>query len=143
VPDAPQRPCSGGCGARVSHGKCPSCRRQTERQRGSARDRGYTAHWDRVVAAFITRLVDLGIPPVCGASLPGGPNTAQYSRCLEQGIQNGERLHTDHEPPLTDEERAAAAAGDRTAFDNPLRLGLLCFDCHREKTRLESARGAA
>lgn len=76
-------------------------------------------------------LVEAGVLPICGASLPGGPQTSD-SRCQADGLQNGEDLHLDHEPPLTDAERL-----DARIVCDPLRIQLLCGVDHSRKTRLE------
>jgi hypothetical protein len=81
-------------------------------------------------------LVDAGIPPVCGAALPGGPVT-EDSRCKQAGLltfQNtdGSDLHLDHEPPLQPRERH-----DPAAVMNPMRLQLLCKRDHSAKTSRE------
>ncbi|GIG63626.1 hypothetical protein Lfu02_79980 [Longispora fulva] len=36
-------------------GRCADCRRAAEAARGSARERGYDARWDRTRAAFLAR----------------------------------------------------------------------------------------
>lgn len=132
MPEAPLRPCAGGCGARVKSGACPSCARKTERRRGSARQRGYNGVWERFCVALVNQMLLAGIVPVCGATLPGGPTT-QDSRCKVQGLltftsADGSSLHRDHEPPLLESER-----GDPAAVCNPLRIQLLCASCHAAK----------
>ncbi len=130
MPSAALRPCSGGCGARVARGYCPSCRR-TQR-RGTAHERGYTAAWQRFRVWFIGSLVELGISPVCGATMPGGPSNI-ISQCAASGLRTGDRLHFHHEPPLTDAER-----DDPHAVMNPLRIVLACARCHNSATAKES-----
>ena len=77
-------------------------------------------------------LLEAGIPPVCGAALPTGPQTAD-SLCKAEGRSQGEDLHFDHEPPLTDEERL-----DPHIVCDPTRIQLLCGSrCHQAKTERE------
>jgi hypothetical protein len=135
------RPClEPGCPVLVSKaiGRCDQHRRQYERQRETAHVRGYTSAesspWRAFRRRFLARLVELGIPPVCGSVLPNGPITT-HSRCKKDGVwtftsDDGSSLHFDHEPELTDAERAAVAHGDRTAFDDERRIQLLCAACH-------------
>ncbi len=131
MPVAPLRLCaSSGCRERVPSGNCAKHRRQREQWRGTSADRGYDHHWARFRLHFVFLLAERGIPPVCGASLPTGPDVARYSRCKAERIENGAGLHLHHEPALTDLERAAAIAGDRRAVDDPDRCGFLCRACH-------------
>jgi len=111
-----------------------------EQRRGSSTARGYDGSWQRFRRFFVGVLIQAGIVPACGASLPGGPDTASWSQCVKQGLINGEDLHVDHEPPLTADERARAAAGDRSAIDDRYRVGMLCRDCHDAKTKQQSIR---
>lgn len=136
MPIAPLRPCAGNCGSLVSKGKCSSCARTHEQQRGTASQRGYDTYWLRFRRWLITEMVRLGILPVCGATLPGGPLTAD-SRCRTQGLltftsQDGSSLHHDHEPPLREHERS-----HRSAVCNAKRIQLLCAECHSAKTAAE------
>jgi hypothetical protein len=86
MPNAPLRPCAGNCGAKVSSGRCPACRRQKEHARGTAHQRGYTYRdWQPFRRRFIAALVDAGIVPVCGAALPSGP-TNRDSQCRDAGL---------------------------------------------------------
>ena len=134
MPFSSLRPCAGGCGARVVAGRCPSCSHHTEQRRDTSHERGYTtAGWFRFRQRFIIQLLDAGIPVVCGAALPDGPPTARFSLCTANGEMNSHRLELDHEPPLTDAERARAVQGDRSAFDDPRRVGFLCAACHKHK----------
>ena len=82
-------------------------------------------------------LVDAGITPVCGASLPTGPGP-EHSQCHAAGLYaytsaDGSSLHLDHEPPLQDHERQ-----DVQAVCDPARIVLLCQSCHATKTAKES-----
>lgn len=128
MPSAALRPCRGGCGTKVAHGRCLDCDRARERRRGSAASRGYDSTWQRFRAYFISLLISVGIVPVCGAALPGGPQTSD-SQCQAAGLLNGEDLHLDHEPPLADDERHEPAK-----VCDPGRIQLLCRECHARKT---------
>ena len=132
MPMAPLRPCAGGCGAKVKAGRCSSCARATEQRRGSASARGYTSAWHRFCLWVQGQMVLLGILPVCGAILPGGPVTTD-SQCKAAGLltfrsADGSALHHDHEPPLTEAERR-----DASKVCDPMRLQLLCASCHAAK----------
>ncbi|MES2341659.1 MAG: hypothetical protein V4597_08275 [Pseudomonadota bacterium] len=132
MPDAPLRPCAGGCGALVRKGRCPTCAPEIDRRRGTASARGYGQAWIAFRPVFIASLVAAGVMPVCGASLPAGPKTV-HSACEIQGLltfasADGSSLHLDHEPPLRDEERTS-----RAAVCDPLRIQLLCASCHARK----------
>jgi len=74
----------------------------------------------------------LGILPVCGARLDGGPQ-GDHSECRRLGLTtfqsaDGTSLHVDHDPPLTDLERS-----DPERVCDPLRVQLLCAECHARK----------
>lgn len=129
------------CPVPVDKGYCPTHARELEQRRGSARQRGYTDAWERFRRGFFNKLIELGILPVCGASLPTGPNTQAYSQCAQEGRLTAENLELDHDPPLTHEERLRATQGDRRAFDNPNRVGFLCRACHARKTRSQQTSG--
>jgi len=139
VADAPVRPshvCSfHGCPAvALSRGRCAEHARQRERTRGTAYRRGYTSAprspWQVFRRRIVALMLEANRPVVCGSSPPDGPSVAVYSRCLADGVQNGFDLELHHDPPLTNEERQAAARGDRRAFDDPTRVGWLCKSCH-------------
>lgn len=132
MPTAALRPCVAGCGTLVTTGACPSCARKTEQARGSAHQRGYTVTWNRFRAYVVQRMVHLNISPVCGATLPGGPDTQAYSRCQAEGLRTLQDLHLDHDPPLQDWERT-----DPRKVCDEARVGLLCRSCHAAKTRGE------
>jgi hypothetical protein len=138
MPESALRPCAAGCGVRVTAGRCPACSRRTEQRRGSAAARGYGHHWQAFRRRFVARLVELGIVPVCGASLPTGPKTTD-SLCVADGLLNGEDLDLDHDPPLTDEERK-----DVRAVCDMNRIQMLCGRrCHPIKTaRQQKARNS-
>jgi 5-methylcytosine-specific restriction protein A len=129
MPAALLRPCGPHCPVLVRSGRCAEHRRAAEQRRGSASRRGYGRFWERFRVWFISLLVSAGSAPVCGASLPGGPDTRRFSQCAQRGVLNDVDLHVDHEPPLTDEERT-----DRAKVCDPLRVGLLCASCHATKT---------
>ena len=135
---APPRPCpSPGCAARVPRGYCSVHRKQLDRGRLTSTARGYDVAWARFRKRFITELVAAGLLPVCGASLPDGPQ-GDASECRRLGVltfasADGSSLHLDHAPELTDAERNAATRGDRDAFDHLLRVRLLCAECHRRR----------
>lgn len=143
MPTAALKPCVvNGCPELTEGGRCPTHRTQVEQRRGSAFYRGYGSSqgsaWQVFRRRFKALLIAQDIPPVCGATLPGGPVT-QDSLCKQQGrltftANNGQDLHYDHEPPLTEQERQRARTGDRSAFDDPLRIQLLCRDCDTAKT---------
>jgi len=129
MPSAALRRCSGGCGALVRAGRCPLCARKVEQRRGNSAERGYGSEWRRFRQRFINLLIDAHIVPVCGAALPDGPKT-QDSLCKQEGLLNGDRLHLDHEPPLTEAERQ-----DMRAVCDPTRIQLLCGPrCHHDKS---------
>ncbi len=144
MPTSPAEPCTQpGCPERaVSRGRCAVHRQDVaERARGSASRRGYGSSkgsaWQVFRRSFLAQLLEAGVMPVCGATLPNGPQT-QDSRCRRDQqwsveSRDGSGLHFDHAPALTAQERAAAVAGDRRAFDDPRRIQLLCADCHRAK----------
>ena len=140
MPSALLRPCPGDggrCPELVASGSCPKHARQVERRRGTASSRGYDSYWSKTFRPhFITLLIAAGLAPICGAALPGGPSMA-YSRCAAEGVTNGRRLHLDHEPPLTTEERS-----DRRKVCDPKRVGFLCVACHSAKTLAEMGRTA-
>lgn len=132
MPTAALRPCAGGCGARVRRGRCEKC------ERPSASKRGYNQDWIRFRPRFIQMLLDQGITPCCGASLPTGPQTSD-SLCKQKGMMvlaTNQDMHHDHEPPLTHQERLNPAI-----VCDPNRIQLLCADCHRAKTQRETTGG--
>ena len=80
-------------------------------------------------------MIRLGIAPVCGAALPGGPPMTD-SQCKAAGRLNASRLHLDHNPPLRPEERQ-----DRHAVEDMHRVGWLCVTCHAARTRRQMTAG--
>lgn len=119
-----------GCRALVDKGRCPAHRRQVDRQRVSAHDRGYGRRWERFVRDFRSRLVALDIVPACGARLAPGPSP--WSLCAQQGLQIQEALDLDHDPPLEDWERKIP---ERVC--DPSRVAFLCHRDHARKTLME------
>jgi hypothetical protein len=139
MPDALLKPCSypGGCPKLVAEGRCDEHRdRRRDRYRGTAHERGYTFGWRKFCAWLYRRLIQLDILPVCGAILPGGPVTTD-SRCKSAGLLTGAegRLHWDHAPALTAEERK-----NPRAVCDLARVQLLCETCHNAKTGREQRR---
>jgi hypothetical protein len=126
MPWAPKRPCATpGCSALVDRGYCPAHQHRRERQRRVTRELTYSETWWRAFRLqFVSLLVEAGVPPVCGAVLPGGPQT-RLSRCQSSGLLTGTEIHLHHEPPLTDEEQR-----DRSKVCAIERIVLLCSACH-------------
>lgn len=125
MPSAPLRPCL-GCHVPTKGSRCQKCARTVERQRGSASARGYDAKWDRHRRAFINKLIEQHIVPVCGARLPGAPVT-QDSLCAQEGLLTGDHLDTDHIEPHSGQ--------DDPRFWDERNLQLLCHTrCHPRKT---------
>lgn len=115
-----------GCPRTVDRGHCSGHQRQRDQRRGSAASRGYDGKWNRLVAAFYAALVDAGIPPVCGATLPSVPPTGD-SLCAAEGLQTFTPLDCDH-------IEAHEGQGD-PRFWNMANLQLLCHGrCHARKT---------
>lgn len=125
-------------------GPCDACRASgvgRGERRGSAADRGYGGAWQVLRLRFRRLLLGAGVPPVCGARLPGA-RPAPQSRCLAAGQLvddtlhrlrfHGKGLHTDHIVPHR---------GDPVLFRDPLNLQLLCRDEHTAKTAREAGRG--
>jgi len=133
MPDAPLRPCAGGCGAKVKAGRCSSCTQKGNQRRRQGRALTYSEPWWLAFRrTFIGLLVNLGIVPVCGAALPDGPAT-NPSLCKQQGwltlaARRGS-LHLHHEPSLTTEEQKS-----RDIVCDPRRIVLLCDACHNAET---------
>lgn len=138
MPAALMRACAGrpGCPNLVASGVCRDCSSRRAKvdaqQRGTAAERGYDTRWVKFRSWFRNRLVAAGIPPVCGASLPGGPDTKAWSHCAGDGVLNDRDLHLDHEPPLRPDERS-----NWRAIQDAARCGYLCARCHALKTRAQ------
>lgn len=125
MPDAPKRPCAGGCGALVTKGRCARCSRQTEQRRGSAASRGYGWRWNLLRIAFIRELVNRQVPPVCGARLDG--LSSADSLCTVEGLFVFDGLDCDH--------IEAHEGNSDPRFWDMSNLQLLCHDrCHARKT---------
>jgi len=136
MPAAPVVLC-GGCGRLTKSGTaCPSCAEELSHHRGSAASRGYDRIWRNFRRRFIEQLVEHGLVPRCGATLPTGPRTAD-SACLQAGLYVLDHLHLDHEPPLTKAERDFP---DIVCDGN--RIQLLCRTCHARKTERQTGRKA-
>ena len=138
MPTAALRACR--CG-KLTAGPCQTCTRQRDRRRPTAHARGYTLKdWRPFRRRFLQALVDAGIQPICGASLPTGPRP-DASQCHAAGLltftsADGSSLHFDHEPALEDYERT-----DTTKVCDPNRIGLLCQACHAAKSAREARGG--
>lgn len=133
MPSALLRACPGGCGALVERGRCPACARLVEQRRGTAAQRGYDARWRRLRERYLRRLVAAGVAPVCGARLPGAPETTD-SLCAAEGRLVDGVLDLDHIVPHQ---------GQRDPrFWDPRNLQLLCHArCHPRKTRRQQVMG--
>lgn len=109
-----RRACPRGHG--IFRGSCPVCRAEADRQRGSARRRGYVPAWDAYSKTWLARY------PWCGQR-DGGIFSAEHSRCT----QRGERVRatvTDHIVPL-------AEGG---ALMDPTNHQSLCTGCNAAKS---------
>lgn len=133
MPVAAQRLCPGGCGALVQHrGRCPACTRRA--LPGTTTERGYGGMWRRFRTRYVSLLVQHGIMPCCGATLPNGPHCGP-TECQQVGVLTVSNLHLDHEPPLTDAERR-----DPRKVCDEKRVRLLCQREHGIKSRREQQR---
>jgi 5-methylcytosine-specific restriction protein A len=73
------RPClEPRCPALVPHGRCPAHERTYDRQRGTARERGYTSRWDEYSKARLQRY------PLCGQR-QDGLLYPEHSQCAKEG----------------------------------------------------------
>src|SRR5690348_3184899 len=112
VPIAILRPCPvPGCPALVANGRCPAHQRDFEHQRGSAKERGYSASWRRLRRAV------LAIEPLC-------------RHCAKQGYVTA-ASELDHVAPMSQ-------GGARL---DPANVQPLCGLCHRKKTQQDQRRG--
>lgn len=143
MPAALLRPCAfHGCPALVPSGYCLEHEGESHRtdvRRGTATQRGYGVRWRAFRIWVRNRMIALHILPVCGATLPGGPQTTD-SLCRAEGRlvgQNadGSDLSLDHEPPLQPHERH-----DTRAVCDPRRVQFLCRECHARKTARQQTR---
>lgn len=95
--------------------------------------------WREFRVWFSGQLGLLGIPRICGATMPDGPKT-NPSECKRDGLftdlsSKGD-LHFHHEPELTEAEKQ-----DRTVVCQKERIVLLCDRCHDRTTgRMSGAR---
>src|SRR5437762_3038020 len=104
MPTASLRPCSGGCGARVTSGRCGACAPRHDAKRRQSRTLTYSEKWWRAWRHwYISNLAANEIAAVCGAALPTGP-CVNLSQCGESDILVSPHLH--HEPELTEAEKA-------------------------------------
>lgn len=97
--------------------------------------------------AYLAKMVSLGLKPVCGAVLPGGPAN-HVSQCAKDGLWtgmsgDGTGLHFHHEPELTDTEHEAIKAGSRWIACDEARIVLACRECHSLETMRGRNRSAA
>jgi 5-methylcytosine-specific restriction enzyme A len=108
--NAPLRECSTyGCRKLVARGKCPECARKSEREKGTAYERGYDRTWERL------RNMVRAEEPLCRACMLAGLVVATE--------------HIDHIVPI----REAPAL--RLFRPN---LQGLCASCHGKKSAQES-----
>ena len=116
---------------------CPTHGQQARRQayddrRGSAHSRGYGKAWRQFTVWYRAEMVRLGIPPICGARLPGARETTD-SDCSARGYVTHGRV-VDHMDPI-------AGAHDHRLLD-PMEVQLLCDGvtgrgCHDRKRQRE------
>lgn len=117
MPMAPRRPCAGSptCKALVAKGRCRSCARKHERQRGSRHARGYDAAWVRLRDEFLS-----------------DPANRYCVRCAARGRQEL-ATEVDHDVPFI-------GLDDPRRLDR-FNLRPLCGRCHRRKTAKQQRRG--
>jgi hypothetical protein len=135
LPDLLTRACTTyGC-AHAS--PCPVHGREAKRhayddRRGSASSRGYGSRWRKFTEWYRHELQRHGIQPLCGARIPGAPQTTD-SDCQSQGLITIGRI-VDHIVPV----QSATDAN----FYNPMGMQLLCDGvtgrgCHDRKRQRE------
>ena len=111
MPNRPLQPCTvAGCPALTASGRCPDHRRQYERSRGTAAQRGYDGRWQR------RRRVWLAAHPLCADPDHRHPNRIRAA------------TDVDHVVP-----KSQGGADDESNFQS------LCHECHSAKTARESA----
>ncbi len=149
MPNSAPRPCLGGCGRRVRAGRCPGCSHRTNQTRREGRGFDYSASWWRKWRlSLLAQFVAQHIPPVCGATLPGGPSN-HVSQCWQAGRRytgtsaDGSSLHLHHEPELSQAELDAIKAGHRSIACDEQRIVLACRECHSAETQRGRQRSAA
>lgn len=138
MPSAPQRACTAfGCGQVEP---CPQHGRRARRQayddrRGSASSRGYGASWRDYRVWFIgeTMRRHVARAGLCGARLPGAPQTAD-SQCTALGRTVAGRV-VDHIVPVRGPHDAR--------FYDTTNHQLLCDECHNRKRQRESQQARA
>lgn len=135
MPSALLRACSwpGGCGNLVKAGRCEKHERTAQKLERNASARGYDWKWQRFCRAYDIKIVRAGLIKLCGARLPGAPQTND-SECAAKRILNdgqGKPLHHDHIEPHR---------GDEAKRIDPLNIQLLCVRCHGRKSAQESAK---
>jgi len=107
-----------GCGELVARGRCPRHVNTTHSVKGSFRQRGYTARWDRRALAFRKAY------PLCGMR-PNGTRPVM-SQCYELGLTTI-ATQVDHVIPH---------GGDPLLmWDELHNWQSLCNQCHMRKTR--------
>jgi len=115
---------------------CPDHGRRAQRHRynqhrGSPTALGYGTPWTRYRSWYFDELERQQGLPICGARLPGAPETTD-SRCASHGwVTRGRYL--DHIRPAT--------GPDDPAFFDPANHQLLCASCHDAKRQRESQAG--
>lgn len=110
MPSAAPRPCSyGGCAQLVRDGsRCAQHRRQVDRARGTAHERGYTSAWTKARAAY------LSLHPLCAV------HRGQGALVVANVV--------DHIKPHR---------GDKVLFWDSANWQPLCKECHDRKTATE------
>lgn len=110
MPIAARRPCTWpGCAALVSIGsRCDRHRKQSDRERGTAHERGYTSAWSKARAAFLAK------HPLCAQHQRDG-------RVVAASVVDHVRPHQ----------------GDMTIFWDSDNWQSLCKPCHDRKTATE------
>ena len=119
MPEAPLRPCSGGCGLLVERGLCSFCKAKrggnaTDGRRSSTQ-RGYGARWQASSKAWLAK------HPFCAD--PFG-------------------VHGDNAVPATEADHIVPHKGDMKLFWNfDTNIQGLCKSCHSRKTASEGGFG--
>lgn len=108
-----------GCPALVTSGRCQAHARQVDRQRGTARERGYGTAWDAYSVQFRRQ------HPICGERHDGTLD-ATHSRCLQSGRLTLAQC-VDHIEPVS----RGGVLMDPTNHQS------LCVACHGYKTTTE------
>ena len=112
------RPClEPGCPTLTQRPRCHVHARTYDRQRGSFRERGYSAAWDKAAAAFKREF------PMCGMR-PNG-RAPVMSRCFDEGRLTA-TYAVDHVVPHRGD--------DALLWDREQNWQSLCQSCHGAKT---------